>query len=178
MSTHPLPFLSFHTQHDLDEAARQVVGEDSFAALAARCYRSDQEALATGGLQGWRPSGPDALVLRLALEVVDHLRDTALAGDLVELGKALKAKLREDEQAAYERARVALGLAPADPKTSSECPESRAGREWAEEYLAMVAHNARAFFRARFDRQPGFSLARAYTAYLFALDEHGFPSKS
>lgn len=72
MSTHPLPFLSPTTQRDLDSVVRRITGNDSFASLVERCLRCDEEAVANGGQQGWRPTDP--LVLRLALEVVDFLR--------------------------------------------------------------------------------------------------------
>jgi hypothetical protein len=74
----PIPALSAATRHELDEVCETVVGS-TFEALLERCRRADADARGAGGLQGWRPSGPGTLPIRIALEV-------ALADDEVAHG--------------------------------------------------------------------------------------------
>lgn len=60
------PTLSSSTRHELDQTCIDVIGS-SFEELVTRCRRADEDARASGGLHGWRPTGPSTLPIRIAL---------------------------------------------------------------------------------------------------------------
>lgn len=104
-----IPFLSLATIDELDEAARDIGCRD-FAGLVSRCRACDDAARAQGGSRGWRPSGPDTLALRLALDVVSFLEDVELGARLRDVGRAVDEKLAADADASLQRMRAKLGL--------------------------------------------------------------------
>jgi hypothetical protein len=72
-----LPMLSMASREGLDEAASDVPGCRDFSDLVLRCMQGDDDARAQGGLRGWRPSGPNTLALRIALELAFSTMDEA-----------------------------------------------------------------------------------------------------
>lgn len=61
--------LTPETRTALEDFCEELLSE-GLAATVVRCRRADAKAIDQGGTKGWRPSGRDALPIRVALELL------------------------------------------------------------------------------------------------------------